>query len=384
MTIYLDYNATTPVLPEVVEAMLPYFTENFANPSSAHQAGREARDRIDDARISIALSLGATKDEVIFTGGGTEANNLAILGFVDSIRKTDPGRKIHLILSSIEHKAVRGPMEYLRDHAGINISFLPVNEKGVIDLDLVKDMICEDTCLISVMLANNEIGTIQPVAEIAEIAHESGIAVHVDAIQCVGKIPVKVRKLGADMLSIAAHKFHGPKGIGALYVKRGTPLNPIMYGAPHERGMRPGTQNVPSIIGMQKAMQIAIRDMEKNATHETLLCDLIRKNLVENLQDLRFHGDGATLLPNTVNVSFKGVQGTLLAAKLDTLGICVGTGAACNTGSTGGSAVMQAMRVPPEFAFGNIRISFGPEVTKLDTLKASQLIIQTVNEMRSE
>lgn len=361
--IYLDCNATTPVIPEVVAAMVPYFGELPGNPSSPHSFGNAAKDAVDAARRSCAALIGAVPEEFFFTSGGTFANNLALAGTI-----APPDRR-HLIISGIEHSSVfQCAREMIR--RGWTVSEAPVDRDGLVITAEIERLIRPETMLISVMLANNETGTIQPVREIARLAADNGILMHTDAVQAVGKMAVNVADLGVDLLSLSAHKFYGPKGIGGLYVKKGVKLHPLTFGGGQESSYHPGTENVPAIVGLGKAAEIALRDFETNLQRLGSLREYLLNNLHSRLPQAVCNSHPTAVLPNTLNLSFPGVVNASLVARLDHAGIAVGSGSACSSGNGKPSRVLQAAGKSPAETAGAIRISWGTNNTmaELDIL----------------
>lgn len=352
--IYLDYNATTPCDPRVIEEMLPFFRESFANPSSLHRPGQEARWAVERARSVVAHFLRAKEEEIVFTSGGTESNNLAIRGVAWALRK----KGTHLITSAIEHHAVLNVFRAL-EKEGFSVTYLPVDQNGVVDSDELKKALRPDTTFVSIMHANNETGVIEPIADLARIAHESGAVFHTDAVQTVGKIPIDVNTLGVDLLSASAHKFYGPKGVGFLYVRKGTPLVPQILGGHQERGRRAGTENIPGIVGMAKACEIAAQEMEGEAQRIGILRDILEQELEERISNILIVGRGAPRLYNTSLVLVAHVEGESLLLHLDFEGICVSSGSACTSSSLEPSHVLLAHGYPHEFVHGSIRFSLG-------------------------
>lgn len=374
--IYLDYNATTPIHPEAVEAMLPYLRDHFGNPSSAHPYGRQTHTAVDLGRAQTSALIHCDPSELTFTSGGTESNNTVIKGVAEEHRE----RGNHIITTAIEHPAVLEPCEWLSQR-GYDITILPVDAVGRVNPSDVEAAIRPETILISVMLANNEVGTIQPIREIAAIAHEHNVWIHTDAAQAVGKIPVDVRALDVDFLSIAAHKLYAPKGIGALFVRSGIQLPKLMHGASHENGHRAGTENVPYIAALGCATEIAQRDMDVNIQHMTAMRDRLWDGLRHQSLDLQRNGDAANGLPNTLSVSFRRVEAnTLLAAIADQ--VAASAGAACHADSVTVSGVLQAMNVPLDYAMGTVRFSVGHE-TMLDEIDAAvEIVAHTARSMQ--
>jgi cysteine desulfurase len=373
--IYLDYNASTPLLAEVADAMQPYLINFFGNPSSRHWYGRQSREAIELARAQVAHLLNCCPEEIIFTSGGTESNNYAIKG--TAFARTDKGN--HIITSAIEHPAVLNVCRYL-EKFGFETTYLAVDEFGIIDLEELEDSIKSTTILISIMQANNETGTIQPIKEIAEIAEKNNIIFHTDAAQAVGKIPVNVKNLGIDLLSVAGHKMYAPKGVGVLYKKKNIRLDKFMHGANHEGDHRAGTENVLEIVGLGKAAEIASRDLVSNYEHFKELRDLLYKKLKKNFPDLKLNGHPQFRLPNTLNISFPNIKADFLLDKLESL--AASAGAACHSGSVEISHVLQAMKVPDKFAMGAIRFSTGRYTTLKEIEEAAQTIIDTVRSIR--
>ncbi len=373
--IYLDYNATTPLDSEVAQAMLPYLTEHFGNPSSAHWFGQQTRQAIDKARSQVANLLGCEVDEVIFTSGGSEANNYAIKGYAWAHRE----KGNHMIASAIEHPAVVEVLEYLK-RQGFQYTLLPVDEYGRVSAAEFQTALTPQTILVSLMHANNEVGTLQPIAEIAAIARRAGIAFHCDAAQSLGKAPVRVNDLGVDMLSIAGHKLYAPKGVGALFVGRGVQLEKLIHGAGHEKNRRAGTENVLEIAGLGQACEIAQRDLEKNMKHMRALRERLRLGLQQRLRDLKFNGHPEQGLPNTLSVSFRNVAANALMTELrDTL--AVSPGAACHADSVSISHVLAAMRVPQEYAMGTLRLSVGKRTTEEEVDRAIEALTRAVKKL---
>jgi cysteine desulfurase len=364
--IYLDYNATTPLLPEVVEAMLPYLREHFGNPSSGHPYGRRARRAVDSAREQVASLIGASPEEIVFTSGGTEANNLAIRGATKKL----PQKK-HVITSIIEHPATAEPCRLL-EQRGWTVSWLPVDSTGRIRPDDVTQSVDEHTALVTIMHANNETGTIQPISETAKIAHDAGAMMHTDAAQSVGKVAVQVDDLGVDLLSIAGHKFYGPKGVGALYTRKGTGLEPILRGANHERGLRPGTENVSSIVGLGAACEIARKSLDQEMLRIQYLRDRFLELLQSEVPGIELNGHVEKRLPTTLNVRFPGVLGS---AVLDAApGVAASTGSACHEGGESASPVLTAMGLHPDQALGAVRLSLGRATTEKEITIAVDIL----------
>ena len=376
--IYLDHAATTPTRPEVAKAMLPYFTDTSGNPSSIYSYGREAKGAVEEARTKVAELVGARSEEIIFTSGGTEADNYALKGVAYSNER----KGNHIITTSIEHHAVLEVCKFL-ERRGYRITYLPVDKYGLVDPDDVKRAITDKTILISVMHANNEVGTIEPVAEIGKIVREAGVYFHSDAVQTVGHIPVNVAELKVDLLSISGHKFYGPKGVGALYVRKGTRLVSLMHGGQQERRHRAGTENVPAIVGLGKAVELAGREMRKEAERLAYLRDKLIKGLGEKIDHIRLNGHPARRLPNNVNVSVDFVEGESMLLNLDLEGICASTGSACSSASLEPSHVLLALGLPAEQAHGSLRFTLGQENTEADVERVLEVLPGIVTKLRA-
>jgi cysteine desulfurase len=356
--IYFDHNATTPIASEVLAAMLPYLTEEYGNASSIHAYGQNARGAVEQARSSVAALVGARAADIMFTSGGTESNNHAILGAVAAA----PGKAKHVITSAIEHVAVLDPCRALAK-SGIELTILPVDRDGLVNLEDLRAAIRRETVLITLMLANNEIGTIEPIEEIGKIAAEKGIVFHTDAVQASGKIPIDVEKLGVDLLSISAHKFCGPKGVGAMYIRKGTPLGPLMYGGHSERDRRPGTEDVAAIAGMGKAAELALAGMHKDGERIRGLRDRLERGLLDRVPHSWVNGARAPRVPNTANLTFPFIEGESMVIALDLKGIACSTGAACSSGALEPSHVLMALGLAPEDARATLRLSLGHQTT---------------------
>jgi cysteine desulfurase len=366
--IYLDHNATTPILPEVVQAMLPYLTTEYGNPSSSHPSGKRAREAVDGARAQVARLLGCEPDEITFASGGTEANNLAIRGVAEASTK-----RRGCVTSVVEHPATANPCRYLAEH-GWAIDWTPVDAGGRTRLELVEEHVDDDTALVTIMHANNETGTLQPIRELGAIARKKGALLHTDAAQTVGKIPVDVDTLGVDLLTIAGHKLNAPKGVGALYVRRGTPIRPVLLGAGHERGLRPGTENVASIVGLGAACEIARTSMELRSARLAELRDRLWTALTRAIPDCRSNGDAAHRLPNTLSLRFPRARGSdVLAATPD---VAASTGSACHEGHESPSAVLVAMGLPADEALRTVRLSVGTTTTPADVDRAAEALVR--------
>lgn len=367
VSIYLDYNATTPLLPEVIAAIDPYLREHFGNPSSSHVYGQRARKAIDVARSQVAELLGCEPDEVIFTSGGTEANNLAIRG----VAEASEGKR-HIVTSTIEHPATASPCRYLGEH-GWHVDRIGVDGGGRVLLEQLRDSVRDDTALVTIMHANNETGTMQPIVEIAGIAHDRGALVHTDAAQSVGKVRTKVRELGVDLLSVAGHKLYAPKGVGALYVRTGTRLRPFVLGAGHERGLRPGTENVASIVGLGVACELAGKRLSASHDAVRVLRDRLWARLHEGVPGLALNGHETERLPNTLNVLFPGVTGSAVLASAPE--VAASTGSACHEGGRETpSSVLLEMGLRPDEALGAVRLSLGVATTTQDVDDAAETL----------
>jgi cysteine desulfurase len=372
--VYLDNNATTPVLPEVFEAMRPYFAEHFGNASSIHHHGQETRAAVERARESVAALLGCRASEVVFTSGGTEADNLAISGLT---RAGD-----HVISSTIEHHAVLNSCKHL-EAMGCEVTYVPVDGRGLVDPDDVRRALRSQTKLITIMMANNETGVLQPVEEIGKIAAEADVYFHADAVQAAGKVPIDVKLLACDLLSISGHKLHAPQGVGALYVRKGTMLQPMLYGGSHERSRRAGTENVPGIIGLGKAAELAREALERgDLARMSAMRDHIEQNILSEVEATGVNGEGAPRVPNTTNIHFDYIEGEALVIALDLKGLAVSTGAACSSGAIEPSHVLTAMGLPPEIARASLRFSLGKQNTPEDVDFAFDLVPQTVARLR--
>jgi len=372
--VYLDNNATTPVLPEVFEAMRPYFGEHFGNASSIHHHGQETRAAVESARESVAGLLGCTASEVIFTSGGTESDNLAIAGLVKA--------GDHVITSGIEHHAVLHAAKNL-EQIGCEVTVLPADGRGLVDPDDVKRGLRSATKLITVMMANNETGVLQPVEEIGKLAAEAEVLFHTDAVQAAGKVPIDVKRMHCHALSISGHKLHGPQGTGALFLKKGTQLHPLFHGGRHERSRRAGTENVPGIVGLGKAAKLASESFNNGAIERlAAMRDRLQRNVLSGIEGTKINGDGAQRVPNTANIRFDDIEGESLVIALDLKGLAVSTGAACSSGAIEPSHVLIAMGLRPEQARASIRFSLGKQTTEEDIDFAIQLLPETVARLR--
>ena len=372
--IYLDYNATTPIDPQVAEAMLPYIHGLFGNPSSGHSFGLAARQGVDLARRQVAGMLGCDVDDLIFTSGGTEANNHAIKGVAGAYRE----RGNHIITSAVEHPAVTEVCRYLEGR-GFRVTYLPVDEYGMVDPQQVEEAITSETLLVTVMHANNEVGTVQPIAEIADIAHRHGALMHSDCAQSVGKIPVRADDLGVDLLSIAGHKLYAPKGIGALYIRPGVRLEKLMHGANHEQDRRAGTENVIDMAGLGRACELIEQNLAQYAQHMATVRDRLERGLLDSGMDVRVNGHPEKRLPNTSSVSFRGVEADRVLASLPT--VAASAGAACHADEVEVSHVLAAMNVPEEYAMGTLRLTVGRFTTEDEIAQAISEITDVVGSL---
>jgi cysteine desulfurase len=376
--IYLDYAATTPSHPEVVKAMQPYFTEAFGNPSSLYSCGQEAKDAIEEARSRVAGLVGASDEEIVFTAGGTESDNFAIKGMAFACER----KGNHLITSSIEHHAVIESCRFL-ENRGFRVTYLPVDKYGLVDPADVKKAISGKTTLISIMQANNEVGTIEPIAEIGKIAKEAGVFFHSDAVQTAGHLPISVDELNVDLLSLSAHKLYGPKGVGALYIRKGVKLTPFMHGGEQEGGRRAGTENVAAIAGLGKAVEIARLEMSEESERLRQLRDQLIRGIWERTSQVRLNGHPARRLANNVNVSFSFVDGEAMCLRLGLAGICVSTGSACSSSSREPSSVLLALGLPGEQARGALRFTLGRWTTEEDIQRVIDVLPGIVAKLRA-
>lgn len=376
--IYLDHAATTPTHPEVVNAMLPCFTDAFGNPASIYSYGQEARGAVEESRTKVAELIGARSEEIVFTSGGTEADNFALKG----IASANEHKGNHIITTSIEHHAVLEVARFL-EKEGLRITCLPVDKCGLVDPGDVKKAITDKTILISVMHANNEMGTIEPVEEIGEIAREAGVYFHSDAVQTVGHIPVNVDRLKVDLLSISAHKLYGPKGVGALYVRKGTKLNSLVHGGEQERRRRAGTENVPGMVGLGKAVELAGQEISNETERLAALRDRLVRGLLAKIDHVRLNGHPTRRLPNNVNVSVDFVEGESMLLNLDLEGICASTGSACSSASLEPSHVLLALGLSPEQAHGSLRFTLGRENTEADIERVLEVLPGIVAKLRA-
>jgi cysteine desulfurase len=375
--VYFDHNATTPVDPEVLEAMLPYFSGDFGNPSSIHTPGQQARKAVEHAREQVAALLGARPGEITFTSGGTESDNLGIRGIVFA----DERPRKHIVTTQIEHSAVLGTCRALAER-GVEVNYLAVNGDGLVNPADVRKALRPETVLVSVMHANNEIGCVEPLEEIGAIAAEADVYFHADGVQSAGKIPIDVEKLGVDVLAISAHKFYGPKGVGAIYVRKGTRIKPILFGGKDGRSVRPGTENVASIVGLGKAAELALAKLQSEGVRLGGLRDRLEKGLLEKIPNARVNGADAPRTPNTANFSFSFIEGESLVIALDLKGIACSTGAACSSGAIEPSHVLTAIGLSAGDARGSMRFSLGRLNTDEDVDYALQAIPEAVAQLR--
>ena len=377
--IYFDNAATTSVKPEVVEAMLPFFTEKFGNPSSRfYETGRIAGEALAAARSTVARCIGASDGEIYFTASGSEADNWAIKGAADAGK--EKGRN-KIITSQIEHHAILNTCKFMEKH-GFEVVYLPVDEYGIVKPEVLKEAVDEKTAIVSIMTANNEIGTVEPIAELAAIAHEAGALFHTDAVQAAGILPVDVAKWGVDMLSMSAHKFHGPKGIGMLYIKRGVRISNLIHGGMQERGKRASTENVPYIVGLAKALEIATDSIEANTKKITAIRDKIIDGIEKNIPYVKLNGHRENRLPGNINFSFKYIEGESLLLWLDINGFAVSSGSACASGSLDPSHVLLAIGLPHEIAHGSLRISIGDGNTEEEADRLLEILPSIVEKLR--
>jgi cysteine desulfurase len=374
LRIYLDNNATTPVLPEVLEAMGPYFGEHFGNASSIHHHGQETRAAVERARDSVAALLGCRASEIVFTSGGTEGDNLAIAGLT--------GAGDHIVTSSVEHHAVLYAGKHLEE-TGCDVTYVPVDGRGLVDPDDVRRALRPDTKLISIMMANNETGVLQPVEEIGKIAAEADVYFHTDAVQAVGKVPIDVKRIACDALAISGHKMHAPQGVGALYVRKGTRLQPLFYGGRQERSRRAGTENVPGIVALGKAAQLAMQGFEHSDDKKmSALRDRLQQGILAQVEEAGVNSEGAPRVPNTTNIFFDHIEGESMVISLDLKGLAVSTGAACSSGAIEPSHVLMAMGLRAHRARASVRFSLGKQNTAEDIEVALRLVPETVARLR--
>src|SRR6266851_4319724 len=381
--VYLDFNATTPVEPEVLDAMLPYFSADFANAASIHTPGQRARAAVETAREQVAALIGARPQEIVFTSGGTESDNHAIYGVVAqpilAVRSGETAK--HIITTAIEHEAVLNACQAL-EKEGVSVTYLPTDRDGQIDLEQLRRAVRPETILITIMHANNELGTVQPLEEIGRIAAEADVYFHTDAVQSAGKLPIDVNALGIDLLALSGHKFYAPQGIGALYIRGGTRLRQLLYGGHHQRGFRPGTENVPGIVGLGKAAEIARQSQVKDAARISALRDRLEQGLLAQVPHSRVNAARAPRTPNTTNITFPGIDGEALVIALDLKGLACSTGAACSSGAVEPSHVLTAIGLPPEEARASLRFSLGRHTTAADIDFALYIVPATVVQLR--
>jgi cysteine desulfurase len=387
--IYLDNNATTPVHPAVLEAMLPYFAAEFGNPSSAHHFGQRGRQAVEGARESVAALIGARSSEIVFTSGGTEADNAAIFGVIGGVvahklrtQGKSAAAPAHVITTKIEHDAVLNTCRALEAH-GVAVTYVSAGRDGIVSADAIRAALRPQTALISVMRANNEIGTLQPIEEIGAMAAEAGITLHTDAVQSAGKVAVDVNRLGVDLLSLSAHKFYGPKGAGALFVRKGTEIDALLYGGPNERGRRAGTENVAAIVGLGKAAELARADLAAISAHFADLRDHLEQGLLARIAGARVNGDPTRRVPNTSNLMLPGVESESLVIALDLAGVACSAGAACSSGAVDASHVLTAIGLTPAEARASLRFSVGRTNTREEIDEALELIPAAVARQRS-
>ncbi len=376
--VYMDHSATTPVREEVVQAMLPFFGKAFGNASSVHQFGRAARNAVEEARETVAAMIGASPDGLILTSGGTESDNFAIRGTLAAA----PEGKKHIITSAIEHHAVLSTCRTLEDER-VEVTVLPVDENALVNPEDLRQALRPETVLVTIMMANNEVGSVQPIEDLAAIAREAGVPFHTDAVQAAGKIPVDVDELDLDLLSLSAHKFYGPKGVGALYVRPGTRVEAIQTGGHHELGWRAGTENVPGIVGMARALELACEEMDTEMSRLAELRDRLRDGLLEQVPEAQLNGGRDTTLPHLLNLTFPNAEGEALLLSLDAVGVAVSTGSACTSGDLEPSHVLTAMGIPPELAHGSLRFSLGRDNTAKDVEYVLDQLPSIVERLRS-
>lgn len=378
-TTYMDYSATTYVKPEVLDAMMPFFTEKFGNPSSFYGISRETKMAIDNARAQVAKAINCDPNEVYFTGGGSEADNWAIKGIATAHMK----KGNHIITTKIEHHAVLHTCEFL-EKFGFEVTYLDVNEEGFVDLKQLEEAITDKTILVSIMFANNEIGTIQPIKEIGALCREKKVLFHTDAVQAVGSVPVDVKEMNIDLLSLAGHKLYGPKGIGALYIRRGVRIDNLIHGGGQERGRRAGTENIPGVVGLGKAIELATENIEENRARLTVLRDKLIDGILERIPYARLNGPrGDKRLPGNSNISFEFIEGESILLSLDFEGICASSGSACTSGSLDPSHVLLAIGLPHEKAHGSLRTTLGAASTEEDVEKLLNELPPIIERLRN-
>ncbi|MCK4927065.1 MAG: cysteine desulfurase NifS [Candidatus Aenigmarchaeota archaeon] len=377
-TIYLDNSATTQVHPEVIDTIQPYLSEKYGNPSSIYHKGREAKEAVEDARNKVADLINAEPEEIIFTGSGTESNNMALKGI--AFANKDRGK--HIITTKIEHKSILNTAKWL-EMQGFEVTYLNVDENGTVDIEQLKKAIRPDTILVSVMFANNEVGTIQPIEEISNLLKNKSIYLHTDAVQAAGKLDLDVKELDIDLLTLSGHKMHATKGIGALYIRKGTKIEPILHGGGQERNLRSGTENVPEIVGIGKAAEIAKKDLEKNRIHLKNLEKILKEDIFRKIPELILNGHPEKRLPGNLNISFKYIEGESVVLMLDEKGICVSTGSACTSNSLKPSYVLTAMKKDPVFMHGSIRFSIGAFNTEEDIDTITKTLPEIIKSLRA-
>ena len=376
--VYLDHNATTPVAPEVLEAMLPYFSQRFGNASSVHSFGREAKRALEDARETVAGAIGARASEIIFVGSGTEADNTALKGVAWALR--DRGR--HIVTSRVEHKAVLETCHFL-EREGFEVTYVPVDRYGMVHPEAVREALRDDTILVSVMHANNEVGTVNPIAEIGALCRERGVLFHTDAVQSFCKLPFHVDELNVDLASFSGHKIYGPKGVGVLYARRGVRFEPLLHGGEHERNRRASTVNVAGAVGFARAVELAAGRLEQEVAHLTELRDRLWEGIRQRVEDVHLNGHPEKRLPGTLNVSFGGIEGESLLLSLDMKGVAASAGSACTSGSLSPSHVLDAMGVPLELARAAVRFSLGAGNTREDVDYTLEILLEIVQRLRA-
>ncbi len=375
--IYLDNAATTAVSEQVLQAMLPYFTECYGNASAIHSTGRDAKKAVERARRQVAAALGAQPQEIYFTAGGSESDNWAVKGA--AFANQAKGR--HLVTTAIEHHAVLHTCQWL-EKQGWEVTYLPVDEEGFVTAEQVRQAIRQDTVLVSVMAANNEIGTIEPISEIGSVCRERGVLFHTDAVQAVGAVPLLVESLNVDLLSLSAHKFHGPKGVGALYIRNGATIDSLVHGGAQERGHRAGTENVPAIVGLGEAIEIAVNSLTENAVRMTHLRNRLLNGLTEQIPAMRLNGPKDKRLPNNLNVSFDGIEGEAVLLRLDLEGIAASSGSACTAGSLDPSHVLMAIGLSCDEAKGSLRLTLGTDTTEAEIDETVRVLAEVVGSLR--
>lgn len=377
-SVYMDHSATTATDPDVVHAMLPWFSQKYGNPSSLYQLARESKNAIDDARSKVAGAIGAKSEEIFFTSGGTESDNWALMGTAFAFQKKGK----HIITSGIEHHAIQHTCDYLKK-LGFSITYLPVDESGRIRPDELKSVITDETILISIMFANNEIGTIQPIKEIGKICRDHGILFHTDAVQAIGNVPIDVTDMNIDMLSLSAHKFYGPKGVGSLYIRKGVRIDNYMHGGGQERKKRAGTENVPGIVGLGVAIEKAVKGLHENSTRICSIRNSLLDRILSEIPNTRLNGHRTERLPGNINVSFEFIEGESLLLLLDHSGISASTGSACSSGSLEPSHVLLAIGLPAEVAHGSLRLTLGHENTEDDNEYVFKELKKAVERLRA-